>query len=217
MINVYVEKLIERYPILDISKKRIIDAYYELERAFLENKKVLIAGNGGSAADAEHMAGELMKRFQKPRPISEDLKRRILNVDSIRGKELSANLEKSLRAIPLVAHEAMITAYMNDVDAKGVFAQQLLGYGDEGDVFIAISTSGNSENIINAAIVARALGIRVIALTGATGGELKKYADITICVPERETYIVQEYHLPIYHCLCAMLEERFFNENSYSG
>ena len=113
-------------------------------------------------------------------------------------------------AIPLVAHEALTTAYINDVDGLGVFAQQLFGYGRPGDVFLGISTSGNSENILNAAVVAKALGIRMIALTGQSGGKLAPMADVAIKAPETETYLIQELHLPIYHCLCLMLEEHFF-------
>ena len=115
-------------------------------------------------------------------------------------------------AIPLVAHEALITAYINDVESSSVFAQQLLGLGRLGDVYLAISTSGNSENIMRAAIVARALGIKVIGLTGAKGGELAEFADVCVKVPFDETYMIQELHLPIYHCWCLMLEERFFGK-----
>ena len=114
-------------------------------------------------------------------------------------------------AIPLVAHEALTTAYINDVDALGVFAQQLYGFGRPGDVFLGISTSGNSKNIMSAVIVAKALGIKVIGLTGKSGGELAEVSDVTIKVPESETYMIQELHLPVYHCLCMMLEDRFFS------
>ncbi len=116
-------------------------------------------------------------------------------------------------AIPLVAHEALTTAYINDVDGLGVFAQQLYGYGREGDVFLGISTSGNSKNVMSATVVARALGIKIIGLTGQSGGELAKVADVAIRVPETETYKIQELHLPVYHCLCLMLEDRFFGES----
>ena len=133
-------------------------------------------------------------------------------MDSIRGKELAKKLERGLMAIPLVAHEALTTAYINDVDGLGVFAQQLYGLGRRGDVFLGISTSGNSKNILNATVVARALGIKVIALTGSQGSELAKVADVAIKVPENETYMIQELHLPVYHCLCMMLEDRFFNK-----
>jgi D-sedoheptulose 7-phosphate isomerase len=132
-----------------------------------------------------------------------------MSVDEERGERLVRNLEMPLRAVPLTSHIAITTAYMNDADATGVFAQQLLGYGDEGDVFLAISTSGNSENIICACVVARALGIRIIGLTGKKESELSKIADVCIRVPETETYKIQELHLPVYHCLCVMLEKKY--------
>ena len=181
-----------------------------MEQCYETGGKLLIAGNGGSAADSEHIAGELMKRFKTPRPISDSFAKQLINVDRERGKELVKNLECSLMAIPLVAHEALTTAYMNDVDSLGVFAQQLFGYGRKGDVFLGISTSGNSKNIMNATVVARAVGIKVIGLTGSSGGELAKVSDIAVKVPEVETYMIQELHLPIYHCWCLMLEDKFF-------
>ena len=185
-------------------------AYEIMKNAFDSDHKLLVAGNGGSAADAEHIAGELMKRFRRPRPISSDLAEKLIAIDSVRGSQLAKNLEQSLMAIPLVAHEALTTAYINDVDAYGIFAQQLLGFGRAEDVFLGISTSGNSQNIMNAVVVARALNIKVIGLTGADGGELAQFADIAVKVPETETYKIQELHLPIYHCWCMMLEEHFF-------
>ena len=135
-----------------------------------------------------------------------------MEIDPERGPGLAKNLERSLMAIPLVAHEALTTAYINDVDGLGVFAQQLMGFGREGDVFLGISTSGNSKNIMNATVVARASGIKVIGLTGAKGGELATVSDVAIKVPETETYMIQELHLPVYHCLCLMLEDRFFGK-----
>lgn len=206
----HVDSLLKRYPILKHVEKDIVDAYVMLEKCYNSGGKILIAGNGGSAADAEHMAGELMKRFRSPRPISEELAKRLKTIDAVRGAELAKNLECSLMAIPLVAHEALTTAYINDVDGLGVFAQQLFGYGCEGDVFLGISTSGNSENILNAAVVAKALGIKVLGLTGVNGGKLSELCDVCIKVPEEETYLIQELHLPVYHCLCLMLEEHFF-------
>ena len=181
-----------------------------MESAFSSDHKLLVAGNGGSAADSEHIAGELMKRFKTPRPIPASLASKLISIDPTRGPNLAKNLEQSLMAIPLVAHEALTTAYINDVDGLGVFAQQLYGFGRPGDVFLAISTSGNSQNIMNAAVVARALGIKIIGLTGADGGELGRFADVAVKVPETETYKIQELHLPIYHCWCLMLEEHFF-------
>lgn len=208
----YKNDLIKRYPILAACESDFMKSYEILEQTYRTDHKLLVAGNGGSAADSEHIAGELMKRFKIPRPIPHSLQQRLVEVDPERGKGLAKNLEQSLMAIPLVAHEALSTAYINDVDGYGVFAQQLLGFGREGDAFLAISTSGNSENILNAVIVAKAVGIKVIGLTGAYGGKLKDFADVCVRVPETETYKIQELHLPIYHCWCMMLEERFFGK-----
>lgn len=206
----YISDLIKRYPILEAVKWQILDAYMIMRECFINDGKLLIAGNGGSAADCEHMAGELMKRFKIPRPVSSEFAQKLREIDSIRGDALAENLECSLMAIPLVAHEALTTAYINDVDGLGVFAQQLFGYGRMGDVFLGISTSGNSQNIMNATVVARALGIKTIGLTGSKGGELAEVADVVVKVPEYETYKIQELHLPIYHCWCMMLEQTFF-------
>lgn len=207
---IHVETLINRYPCLEATKSSIINAYLLMEECYFHDRKLLVAGNGGSAADAEHIVGELMKRFRLSRPIGKEMQLRLEEIDPVRGKSLVQNLGRSLTAIALVAHEALTTAYINDADGKGVFAQQLLGYGRAGDVFLGISTSGNSENIIHASIVAKAMGIKVIGLTGNNGGKLKEFADVIVCVPEIETYKIQELHLPIYHCWCMMLEEKFF-------
>lgn len=206
----HIDLLINRYPILESIKENIIEAYLVMEECYLNGGKLLIAGNGGSAADAEHIAGELMKRFKILRPVNPEYAEKLVAVDAARGSELAKNLECSLMAIPLVAHEALTTAYINDVDGLGVFAQQLFGYGRDGDVFLGISTSGNSKNIMNATVVARASDIKVIGLTGAKGGELAEVADVAVKVPETETYMIQELHLPIYHCWCLMLEDKFF-------
>ncbi len=202
--------LTSRYPSLGKIRDDIISAYLLMEECYEHDGKLLIAGNGGSAADAEHIAGELMKRFKNPRPVSEEFAEKLKSIDPIRGENLAKNLEQSLTAIPLVAHESLTTAYINDVDALGVFAQQLFGFGRSGDVFLGISTSGNSKNILSATVVARALGIRVIGLTGSKGGELAGVADICVKAPSDETYMIQELHLPIYHCWCLMLEDKFF-------
>lgn len=206
----HIDLLIERYPKLEVCKEDIISGYELLEECYTKGGKLLIAGNGGSAADSEHIAGELMKRFKTPRPIPNELKEKLVEIDPVRGENLSKNLERPLMAIPLVAHEALTTAYINDVDGLGVFAQQLYGYGKEGDVFLGISTSGNSKNIMNATVVARALGLEVLGLTGKSGGELNEVSNICVKVPETETYMIQELHLPIYHCWCLMLEDYFF-------
>ena len=209
-IQKYLDVLIDRYPQLEACKYSIEQAYLILEECYINDHKLLIAGNGGSAADSEHIAGELMKRFKILRPVPTDFSAKLKEIDPVRGENLSKNLERGLMAIPLVAHEALSTAYINDVDGLGVFAQQLYGFGRPGDVFLGISTSGNSKNVMSATVVARALGIKVIGLTGAKGGELASIANVTIKVPETETYMIQELHLPVYHCLCLMLEDRFF-------
>jgi D-sedoheptulose 7-phosphate isomerase len=206
----HIDLLVKRYPVLEVVKEDIVNGYLTMQECYENGGKLLIAGNGGSAADAEHIAGELMKRFKLPRPVSTEFADKLKVVDLERGTVLAKNLECSLIAIPLVAHEALTTAYINDVDGLGVFAQQLFGFGREGDVFLGISTSGNSKNVINATVVARALGMKVIGLTGAKGGELSNVADATVKVPETETYMIQELHLPIYHCWCLMLEDYFF-------
>lgn len=210
VIEKHIGSLLQRYPQLQDSKKSIVEAYQAMQRTYKRGKKLLIAGNGGSAADAGHIAGELMKSFRLARPLSPDLIKKMREIDDKRGRELSETLEFPLTAISLTAHEALSTAFGNDVGALGVFAQQLLGFGRQGDVFLAISTSGNSENILRAAVLAKAMGIYVIGLTGQNGGELAHLADTTVKVPESETYMIQELHLPIYHCWCMMLEEYFF-------
>ena len=204
--------LLERYPQLEICKKDIEDAYLLLEKAYDNNKKLLVAGNGGSAADSEHIVGELMKSFKIKRPLNKRLSDKLKKIDPIRGEKLSMSLEMPLRAIPLTSHISITTAYMNDADPLGVYAQQLLGYGDKDDVFLAISTSGNSENIVNACVLAKALGIKIIGLTGQKESKISNIADVCIRVPEIETYKIQELHLPVYHTLCLMLESNYFNK-----
>lgn len=206
----HIDLLMQRYPILEPVKQDIIDGYLVMEECYEHDGKLLIAGNGGSAADSEHIAGELMKRFKTPRPVTTEMAEKLKEIDSVRGEDLAKSLERGLMAIPLVAHEALSTAYINDVDGLGVFAQQLFGFGRPGDVFLGISTSGNSKNVMSATVVARAIGMKVIGLTGAKGGELASVADVAVKVPETETYMIQELHLPVYHCWCLMLEDRFF-------
>lgn len=210
----HIDLLIDRYPVLEICKEDIISGYELLEECYTNGGKLLIAGNGGSAADAEHIAGELMKRFKTPRPIPNELKERLIEIDPVRGENLSKNLERPLMTIPLVAHEALTTAYINDVDGLGVFAQQLYGFGKKNDVFLGISTSGNSQNVMSATVVARALGIKVLGLTGELGGELNMVSNVCVKVPETETYRIQELHLPVYHCWCLMLEDHFFGADA---
>lgn len=208
----YLDTLIERYPMLKSCKNDLTEAYCLLRDSYKAGGKLLIAGNGGSAADAEHITGELMKSFKKKRPLSNDMKEKLQSADKVMGAYLGEVLEHPLPAIALVGHEALSTAFLNDKEGTAVFAQQLLGFGKKGDVFLGISTSGNSRNVLYAAVTAKAMGIAVIALTGASGGKLAALADVVVCVPETETFKVQELHLPVYHCLCLMLEDYFFGE-----
>ena len=209
-----IQETIDRYPSLKDLEGQIWKAYCMISDAYKKDKKLLVAGNGGSAADAEHIVGELMKGCNLPRIIDEELKNKLRKVDSKIGEELSEGLQGSLPAICLSGHGSLSTAIANDINGNFLFAQQLNGYGREGDIFLAISTSGNSYNILKTAVLARAKGMKVIALTGKTGGKLKEYSDLVINVPEEETYKVQELHLPIYHCLCMMLEEDFFGNHN---
>ena len=209
-MNKYIEELSKRYPALERNAESIYRAYEIMAQSYVHGGKLLIAGNGGSAADADHIVGELMKRFLHDRTIGKDLAARLLEIDDKRGEALASKLQKALPAIALHHHTALNTAIANDVDNKLCYAQQVLGYGMEQDVLLAISTSGQSENIIYAAITAKALGLQVIGLTGRIGGELKQYADVSILVDGDSAQEVQELHVPVYHCLCRMLEDRFF-------
>ena len=208
----HLDILISRYPVLEESRQDIENAYLVLEGCYREKKKVLIAGNGGSAADAEHIVGELMKGFKLPRKLDTGFASKLIEKDEELGRVLAVNLQGALPAIALDGHMALSTAYMNDCEPLLCFAQQINGYGRENDVFLGISTSGNSKNILYAAVVAKAKGMKVVALTGEKDSKLSKIADVTIKAPQSRTYMIQEYHLPIYHCLCLMLEERFFGE-----
>ena len=188
-----IEELVKRYPVLESVKGQIENAYKILETCYENGGKLLIAGNGGSAADSDHIVGELMKGFVKRRPVSAELAEALKQADPERGEELAKKLQGGLPAIALTNHTALSSAFANDVDGMLSYAQQVNGYGKAGDVFLGISTSGNSEN-------------------GKTGGKLAKLADVAIIVPEQETYKIQELHLPIYHVLCLMLEDKFYAE-----
>ena len=209
----YLKELIKRYPVLKSCEESVLKAYGVLENCFMNGNKLLIAGNGGSSADGQHIVGELMKGFNSARPCKKEFADKLKAVDTDKGALLSLRLQGALPSISLDGQHGLTTAYINDVKDGGLFyyAQGVYGYGKEGDVFLGISTSGNSENVINAAITAKALNMKVIALTGETGGKLKDFADVLINVPSKETFIIQELHIPVYHCICSMLEERFFN------
>ena len=208
MINL----LIERYPALSQCRQSTEEAVRVIEGAYCRGGKLLLAGNGGSAADCDHIVGELMKGFLLSRPLPKDMREKMKERSEQLSEETLDRLQCGLPAISLPSISALNTAFSNDCDPALIFAQSVLSLGKEGDVLLAISTSGNSKNILAAAKVARAIGMQVIALTGKGGGALAALSDITVSVSEGETYKVQELHLPIYHYLCAKIEEHFFAE-----
>ena len=209
----HIDLLIERYPVLEACKEDIISGYELLEECYTNGGKLLIAGNGGSAADAEHIVGELMKGFKLSRKQDNIFKSKLIMEDKDFGTVLSENLQGALPALALDGHPSLSTAYMNDCEPLLCFAQQVNGFGKEGDIFLGISTSGNSKNILYAAVTAHAKGLKVIGLTGQKESKLSELADVCIKVPETETYMIQELHLPVYHCLCLMLEDKFFGKD----
>lgn len=206
----HVELLISRYPVLECCEDSIIRAYFMLEESYVTGHKLLVAGNGGSAADSEHIVGELMKGFKLSRKLDKAIAQKLIEENQELGKILAENLQGALPAIALDGHLALSTAYMNDCEPLLCFAQQVNGYGVEGDLLLGISTSGSSKNILYAAVTAHAKGMKVIGLTGAKNSKLEQMSDVCIKVPQTETYMIQELHLPVYHCLCLMLEDRFF-------
>ena len=208
----HIDLLVSRYPALRKVREDIIAAYLLMEECYENGGKLLVAGNGGSAADAEHIVGELMKGFKMPRKSEEDFADKLIAENQELGSILAENLQGALPAIALDGHMALSTAYMNDCEPLLCFAQQVNGYGKEGDVLLGISTSGNSKNVLFAATTAHAKGLKVIGLTGAKDSKLNAMSDACIKAPQTETYMIQELHLPIYHCLCLMLEDRFFGQ-----
>ncbi len=209
-VKKHIDSLIERYPELVCERERIMDSFDVLKDSFLKRGKLLVAGNGGSAADSEHIVGELMKSFVLDRSVEPQFANALSAVDDELGTVLAQNLQRALPAIALDGHLSLTTAYMNDCEPLLCFAQQVNGYGNSGDVLLGISTSGNSKNILYAAVTAKAKGMKVIGLTGSKESKLSAIADVCIKVPQQETYKIQELHLPVYHCLCLMLEDYFF-------
>lgn len=201
----YLKFMTDRYPALEGVSGDVKEAFEILRTSYENGGKLLVCGNGGSASDSEHIVGELMKGFYKKRPLPETAKEAI--------GEISAFLQGALPAIALTGHPALTTAFSNDVRADMTFAQQVYGYGRAGDVLIALSTSGNSVNVLHAATVAKAGNLAVIGLTGQDGGRLREICDVCVAVPAQVTAEIQEYHLPVYHTLCAMLEDYFFPDN----
>lgn len=222
------ENLFCEYAALKCIKDDIKSAYKLIKECYAGKKKTLICGNGGSASDSEHIVGELMKGFKLKRPVSSEIKEKIKkisskinskdskdindtkNIKNINDMDITDKFQEPLRSISLVSHSSLITAVSNDIGGDMIFAQQVYGYMDEGDILIALSTSGSAVNVVNAAVTAKAMNGKVIALTGETGGKLKQICDVTIKLPVSETYRIQEYTLPVYHALCAMIENEFF-------
>ena len=196
-------QLYDKYPILENCKQEIEAAIEMILDTYRKGGKLLLCGNGGSCSDCEHIVGELMKGFLSPRPVTDE---RI-------PEHLRKNLQGSLPAIALTSQSAILSAFANDVDPSMVYAQMVYGYAKENDLFIGLSTSGNSQNVVNAAEVVKALGVKTIALTGQNNSKLSELCNIAIKVPETETYKIQELHLPVYHYICATVEERMFLNN----
>ncbi len=209
-VRIIFNDFFKRFPQLDCIKNQVENAYYIFENTYNNNGKILVCGNGGSASDCEHIVGELMKSFCLERKLGES------EIDAFKsfsnGEEIADGIQKSLRAISLVSQTSLLTAFINDCDPELIFAQQVYGYMDKEDTLIALSTSGNSKNIVNAAITAKVMGGKVVAITNELGGRLNEVCDETIKLPVLETPLVQEFTLPLYHTLCAMLEENFFGE-----
>jgi len=211
--NIYLDELFKRYPELSNQKDNILSAYFILENLFLNKGKLLVGGNGGSASDSNHIVSELMKGFTNIRKLSSKEKEIFKNLFDQEGLKLADNLQGSLPAISLVDNPSFITAFNNDCDSNFFLAQQIYGLGKENDVLLIISTSGNSKNAIYAAMCAKAKSMKVISLTGANDSKLSEISDVSIRSNYTETYKIQEHHLPIYHCLCLMLEDKFFKNN----
>jgi len=206
----YIEEIVVRYPALEVCFEAIVRGTEIIIECYRNGGKLLLCGNGGSAADCEHIVGELMKGFCLSRKLSAEKAARIRNVLLEDADDLISHLQEALPAISLISHTSLSTAFSNDLSADYCFAQQVYGYGRPGDVLIAISTSGNSKNVIFASQIAKSIGMKVLALTGQNGGKLKAWSDVLINVPSNITHHIQEYHLPIYHTICMAVENDFF-------
>lgn len=210
-VRIILKELVSRYPSLDGVKEDIVRSAEMLAECCKQGGKLLICGNGGSASDALHIAGELMKNFVLSRRIVSDMASKLQEMYQEEGKYLSQELEGALPAVPLTGNTAFATAFANDAQAELIYAQQVYALGTAEDILMCISTSGNAENVRYAAMTAGAKGMKVIGLTGQTGGRLREFCDCCICVPERETYRIQELHLPVYHCICRMTEVKLWD------
>jgi D-sedoheptulose 7-phosphate isomerase len=210
-IDKQLDQLCERYPVLTSVRNSVAKAAELIITCYSKGGKLLICGNGGSSADADHFTAELMKSFESARPLDDSFRKRLREISVTRGKILEYKLEHALPAISLSSQTALTTAISNDIDPSLIFAQQVIGYGNEEDVLIGLSTSGKSQNVVDALITAKALNLNVIGITGKTGGKMKQYCDVLINVPETSTARVQELHLPVMHTLCLIVENHFYN------
>lgn len=201
--------LFERYPTLEGIKNDILSAYECICDTYSNGGKLLVCGNGGSASDSTHIVGELMKGFKLSRKLCETEKEKF---DAVGANGIAEGLQGALPAISLVGESALMTAFINDCSPELVFAQQVYGLMNKEDTLICLSTSGNSTNVVNALYTALAKGGKVVSIVGANGGKLSEISDVTIKLPSDVTCEIQEYTLPVYHALCAMLEEEFFGE-----
>ena len=204
----YVENMVKRYPELSVCEREVALAVEAFVDCYNAGGKILICGNGGSAADAEHISGELLKGFMQKRPITSEEAEKLASLGDVAEK-----LQRGIPSVPLTSLSAALSAFANDVDPELVFAQLVFALGRENDLVVGLSTSGNSKNVVKALEVARSLGIKTLAMTGESGGKLASIADITVKVPATETYKIQEYHLPVYHAVCAEAERIIFKEN----
>ncbi|MEZ5106607.1 MAG: SIS domain-containing protein [Draconibacterium sp.] len=207
------QQMLNRYSRLKPLENQISSAVDMIVDCYKNGGKVLVCGNGGSASDADHIVGELMKSFEGYRPLDAEFQQKLKELSEERGEMLATKLQQGLPAVSLTVHNALITAIANDINGDVIFAQQVTGLGKEGDILIGMSTSGNSKNIIDAMIVAKAKGLKTIAFTGETGGKMKDWCDILLNVPEKRTAFVQELHLPVYHVICMMIENTMFPGN----
>jgi D-sedoheptulose 7-phosphate isomerase len=209
-VAAHAERMFRRFPELECIASEFRQAYSILETSFVNGGTLYVCGNGGSASDGDHIVGELMKGFALKRPLTNDIVERFESVLGPEGREMTKNMQLGLRAMSLNVHPAITSAFNNDVDPEMTYAQQLFVSGRPGDVFVGISTSGNSKNVLNGFKVAKVMGLKSILFTGNRGGICEKYADCSLRVPSHETFIIQEHHLPMYHTLCLMIEERFY-------
>jgi len=209
--NNLIRNFIERNPNLAHLEGEVVKAVELLTSCVKSGNKIMTCGNGGSAADSEHIAGELLKGFLYKRPVTNEYRLELRNAYGEEGDFIADNLQSGIKCIPLTSFCAYNTAFLNDCNGDLLFGQLVNGIGDKGDVLIAISTSGNSKNVLYAAKIAKIKGIKIIGLTGDKGGKLREIADVTINVPSNVVYLIQEYHLPVYHILCAALESEIFD------